>query len=546
MPDTALGLLIGLGIDASDAKQALGEFEKLTGDSFQKASRAPRQLDDALLNTHQSMHLLLEEMGIHLPRAVVGAMSEMVPQIASFGGILLGAFAIEEIPKLVGGIKETIDAWEGFGEAERRAMKKAIDDTETLHTRVVDISQELALFGKNEAEQAAMRAGWAQDDSDRALKRLDDAQKNLETLNAKIEDAGKHGIEAVDSAGTAYAGVVKAATLEVNKAREAWDLANEQAVLAHKRAAQAAAEQEKQIADKSAAEEEKAANKSIALGEKVQALRNRLDMQRIHNLQGIGREVRQQEEDQEKENKAIWQYNQFIEKMVRDDQAWLPLQQRTVDLARQEVQVFTADTTAVKHLSAAYSEYLLIKQDAANVSRSFMAAIKDEVQGVNDDMLGGMKNLAEGAVALTGSQKAAAAFKVGYEIAEGLACLASGTWPPNPAAIVAAGIHFEAATQYAIASGRSGAHGHSSGGGSYRGGGSERFGDGGGSNYGGPPQTLAPGAAGGGSRFGGTLHVMVVGESQAGEWLAGTLNKAVNRGVTLIATSSQRGSPVGH
>lgn len=60
------------------------------------------------------------------------------------------------------------------------------------------------------------------------------------------------------------------------------------------------------------------------------------------------------------------------------------------------------------------------------------------------------------------------------------------------------------------------------------------------------PDTLAPGAGGAGGRFGGTLHVMVVGESQAGEWLAGTLNNAVNRGVTLTATSSQRGAPVGH
>ena len=60
------------------------------------------------------------------------------------------------------------------------------------------------------------------------------------------------------------------------------------------------------------------------------------------------------------------------------------------------------------------------------------------------------------------------------------------------------------------------------------------------------PQTLAPGAAGAGGRFSGDLHVIVVGQQQAGEWLAGTLNEAVNRGVNLTSTSSQRGSPVGH
>ena len=196
------------------------------------------------------------------------------------------------------------------------------------------------------------------------------------------------------------------------------------------------------------AEEDRA--KRVAVAE------SRLAKDRIQAGQEAGRVVKELAADQEKENKALYEYGQFTEKMARDEAAWLPLQQRTIDLARQEIQVFSTDTTTVKHLTAAYSEYLLVKQDAINVSRSFMAATREEVQAVNDDMLGSMKNLAEGAFALTGSQKAAAAFKVGYEIAEGIACLASGTWPPNPAAIVAAGLHFEAAAQFAISSGRGG------------------------------------------------------------------------------------------
>lgn len=203
--------------------------------------------------------------------------------------------------------------------------------------------------------------------------------------------------------------------------------------------------------------------------------------------------------------------------------------------------------TAVKHLSGAYSEYLLVKQDAINVGRAFMAAMKDEVNAVNDDMLGSIKNLAEGAVALTGSQKAAAAFKIGYEIAEGIACLASGTWPPNPAAIVAAGLHFEAAAQYAVSAGRGGASRHSVGASAGAGGGSYSGGSGGSGGSGWPNQTLAPGAGGSGGRFGpGSGLVMVFGGPDVHAWMAKTVTDATNMGHTVQATVAQRGSPIGH
>ena len=201
------------------------------------------------------------------------------------------------------------------------------------------------------------------------------------------------------------------------------------------------------------------------------------------------------------------EHNLFLEKMARDEMTLLPLQQHSIDLARQEIQVLTVDDTTTRHLSAAYSEYLLVKQGATNVSRSFTEAIRAEVQATNDDMLGGVQSLTEGLVGLIGGQKAAAVFKAGYEVAEGIAALASGTWPPNPAAIIAAGLHFEAAAQYAKMGG-GGDSGRRGGGGGGGGGGgiSSQYGhdNGGGAGSRGSRGATTPGS-------GTTIHMHIAG-----------------------------------
>ena len=54
-----------------------------------------------LLGARESGRLLTEELGIHLPRAVTGALGKMLPEISSLGPALLGVFAIAEIPKFI-------------------------------------------------------------------------------------------------------------------------------------------------------------------------------------------------------------------------------------------------------------------------------------------------------------------------------------------------------------------------------------------------------------------------------------------------------------
>src|SRR5271157_518565 len=158
----------------------------------------------------------------------------------------------------------------------------------------------------------------------------------------------------------------------------------------------------------------------------------------------------------------------------------------------------------------------------------------------------GVELLSKGLVGLIAGRKAQAGVEAVWETARGIALLAEGTWPPNPAAIMAAGLHFEAAAQYALLAG-TGGHRHSAGAGggagSYERGAGSGMGE---SPYGSPSPTLAPGAAGAGGRFGGSGVVIIRGTQDFENYVASAVNGAVARGVTVTATSARRGSPVGH
>jgi len=150
-----------------------------------------------------------------------------------------------------------------------------------------------------------------------------------------------------------------------------------------------------------------------------------------------------------------------------------------------------------------------------------------------------------GLAGLVAGRKAQAGVEAIWETARGIALLAEGAWPPNPAAIVAAGLHFEAAAQYALLAG-TGSHRRSAAGSSYGSAhtSSSMYAPAGGSPP--PNPELAPGAAGASSRFNGSGVVIIRGTQDFENYVASAVNGAVARGVNVTATSAQRGSPVGH
>jgi len=172
-------------------------------------------------------------------------------------------------------------------------------------------------------------------------------------------------------------------------------------------------------------------------------------------------------------------------------------------------------------------------------------AVQRAALALRSQTAAGAEMLSGGLAGLVAGRKAQAGVEAVWETARGIALLAEGTWPPNPAAIVAAGLHFEAAAQYALLAGTS-SHRHSTGGAGY---GTRDAGHGSGaapSGYGTPNPELAPGAAGASSRFSGSGVVIIRGTQDFENYVASAVNGAVARGVNVTATSAQRGSPVGH
>jgi hypothetical protein len=133
-----VGLILNLDLDASsvdsginDAEKALGGLATKTGEQFVEAGK---KTDDALLSNRESVRLLGEEFGIHLPRAVSGAISEMLPDIGTLSTGLLGVFAVEEVYKfgkaavqalhdLQGETKELAEDWKRVIEAQEKLLE---------------------------------------------------------------------------------------------------------------------------------------------------------------------------------------------------------------------------------------------------------------------------------------------------------------------------------------------------------------------------------------------------------------------------------------
>jgi hypothetical protein len=172
-------------------------------------------------------------------------------------------------------------------------------------------------------------------------------------------------------------------------------------------------------------------------------------------------------------------------------------------------------------------------------------AVQRAALALRSQTAAGAELASSGLAGLVAGRKAQAGVEAVWETARGIALLAEGTWPPNPAAIMAAGLHFEAAAQYALLAG-SGGHRRSAGGSGY---GTRDTGHGSGVDDSGstlPAPALAPGAAGAGSRFSGSGVVIIRGTQDFENYVASAVNGAVARGVNVTSTSSMRGAPVGH
>jgi hypothetical protein len=279
--------------------------------------------------------------------------------------------------------------------------------------------------------------------------------------------------------------------------------------------------------------------------EAKQKLTHGLDEQtkkQAHLAEELGKEINRQIADinrigNEQERQAERGKNEAIER-INDQhreavEAIQNAQQQADAIAR-----LKGDYTAMAQ--AGIAAYDAMAKANGNYLKQLVAEHKLEQKAAQDATnaeLAGIGALAEGAAQLAGSKKAYYAVKAGEEVAAALEALAEGTWPPNPLALIASGIHFESAAEYAKLAGTSAGHrgaGAPGGGGEYRGGG------GGGENL---AASAPSGSTSASTAFvtrqpgGGAFHIIVLGESDGANYVAGILNNHVeNGGGRLVAS----------
>jgi hypothetical protein len=227
------------------------------------------------------------------------------------------------------------------------------------------------------------------------------------------------------------------------------------------------------------------------------------------------------------------------------DRRWITAHEQVIAIFQKEWSWYPKLDAVVRSLTPAVVAQTEAVQKASVVFRAHAEAA--HLAAVAESYMTDVaEQFATGLAALIGGRRAQAGVEAVWETARGIALLAEGAWPPNPAAIFAAGIHFEAAAQYAMLAGTSSRHRGGAGAGSY-GSSSVDRGSAGGGTQAPSQQRLAPGAApGSGGRFGEARVVVFGTDHELQNWVAGAINGAVQRGVSVTATSSQRGAPVGH
>ena len=121
------GLTIGINADPSQAQAAIAGLKTSLGEAVAAIEQAGEGMSGGLLNARQSLHLLAEEMDIHLPRAVVPHQQQLTAELTRY----------QILPELVQRATEEINR---EAEAQER-LKRAYLDIE-LHTRVTNQDME--------------------------------------------------------------------------------------------------------------------------------------------------------------------------------------------------------------------------------------------------------------------------------------------------------------------------------------------------------------------------------------------------------------------
>ncbi len=534
--DSILGLLFEINADPSKAADALQAFEKSTGQSFERTAAGTKPLDTALLSNRESVRLLSEELGVHMPRAVSGALAEIMPGISAIGPALLGAFALAEIPKFIDGIKEATDEISGFGKEAKKAFEGAVAASDEAIVKFKTIKEGIKLENEVNRNIAALTVQRDVLDSTGGSA-VNWARAVMAFLSGQAVQAG------------AFAAMAQQEKLDIGQLAKLEDQRFQQLNTrtkleddAHKKRTEAAKQEAKEEAEyiRQALE---GFNKEDDLLREQAMWRIKAGQEAAKVMAADSAAIEKQAQDQQYLNQLDLQFLNILDQITG-------VEQRQAQIARTAAPAIGDVTAQTKHLSIARKELIGVTQDLHQLEDLFTDALHGEMDGLIDATQQ-MGEIGDEIGELIGNTKIAAEIKGGFDAALSIEYLAKfiASYGTDASAGLASLKYGLAAAEMFKVAGKSG-HSAGAGGGGMGGGGGYGSRDAG---YGSRdtvqnPQTLAPGAASQGGRFGspGSGIVIVHGSSDFHAWIAAVVTEAANRGNTVISTSSQRGAPVGH
>jgi hypothetical protein len=481
-----LGLLFEISADPSRAQEALADFEKRTGKAFETVAVAPKPFNDALLTSRESTRLLSEELGLHLPRAVTSAMSEIMPEIGRMGTALLGVFAVEELVKFSGYMKKVGDEITGVAEATRM-MAEAVRENDRA------------------MEQYAKR-------------HIDYARQQVPLLNQQVEqqqavvDSLQQEIDGMGQAQPVLLGISRITGLLTGKQKDLKEATEKLTAIEQLRAAMVKilAEDEDK-AQKDAARHARELVAEQAAQEKAAA---RAAMDRIHIIMEAGKALKELDKDQKAAAKGAQELAKDELALALNLEAYGIVAER--DFRGQINATLPVINVAIErtvHLSAARKELIGITQSLREVEDAFAKAIHGET-----DALMGMTQSAAGIgeqiAMLVGSKKAEAEVRGAFDVAMSIEEMAKfiASWGTDTAALAASVQYGLAAAEMFKVAGAGG--GRAAGGTGSYGGPSARMASYGGEGPGGGRGAEAGGRGGGSGGSGagaGAFHLSVYG-----------------------------------
>jgi hypothetical protein len=512
LPDN-LGLAFEISADPSAAQAALEQFQGTTKMTFQSVAGATQPFNDSLLSSRESVRLLSEEMGVHMPRAVSSAISEMLPQIAGMGTALLGVFAVEQV-------------W--------RWGKEAVEEMHAL-----------------EGETKALKQYWQEVNAEQLKllshpKTLTDARKDLDDTNKRLLDANAHIVDLKKQlddlpVGAALKAVWVASALSDWEAKEK-DL--QKLLMAQLDATTGLEKAEAKRA------EEGTVHAAAALKQQQKGLEEqaKMELQRARWLDESLVQMKKNEAAgyaavQEMTRGQLIQNKAYMEAFAIYESLWGIENRYQADLYKL-TPAANAATTATNHLSEARKELIGITQELHQVEQAFQEAEKGELDALMS-LTDAAQEIGGEVAGLIGNRKLEAEVNAVFDGAKSVEYMAKfiASDFTDGTALMASVKYGLASAEYAKIAGTRASSGSSSGGGSSYGAGGGISGSGAGPGGGGGGGSAGPGGRGPTiiwNQYGPTVGSM----NEFGKAIANTLNQLGRTGqIYLTAQNASTNGP---